>query len=159
MLQKLIESIRPKKQQKKEPTDVVVEDGFLIDRATGRVLRRELTLDNCKPYDHHPIYVYCRATRFESLIMRTGVPLDKQVFCLKVFCELEKAWLNDKKLLRNRTYFLSQRLVLSQICRLNDIKYKFSNRRPIRDKRRWRIQQKMFTKLLEATERNKIKEN
>ena len=130
--------------------DLVTEDGFLIDRLTGRVIRRELTLDECRPYDHHPIYVYCRATRFESLILRAGVPFDKQSLCLNLFCALEEAWLNDKKLLGSRKYFLSQRLVLSEICRLHKIKYIFSDKRPIRDKRRWRIQQKLFGKLLKA---------
>ena len=147
MLKKLLESIRPTRQVETTPTDTVVEDGFLIERTTGRLLRRELTLDDCKPYDHHPIYVYCRATRFEGLIRRAGVPFDKQAFCLKLFCKLEEVWLKDKKLLGNRKYFLYQRLVLSEICRLHNINYKFSNKRPIRDKRRWRIQQKLFSLL------------
>ena len=150
MLQKLLESIRPQRLTVEETTDTVVEDGFLIERGTGRVLRRELTLDDCKPYDHHPIYMYCRATRFDSLIRRAGVPFGKQTFCLKLFCRLEEVWLNNKKLLGNRKYFLSQRLVLSEICRLHNIKYKFSNKRPIRDKRRWHIQKKLFKTLLAA---------
>ena len=50
MLKKLLESIRPTRQVETTPTDTVVEDGFLIERTTGRLLRRELTLDDCKPY-------------------------------------------------------------------------------------------------------------
>ena len=126
-------------------------DGFIVDSANGRVVRRDLTLDQCKPYEHQPLYVYCRASRFENLIRNAGVPLKKQTFCLHLFCQLEEAWLQDKKVLGNRKYFLSQRLILSEICRLNNIKYKFTNKQPIRDKRRCIIQQKLFSDLLKAS--------
>ena len=149
---KMLELIRgPVPQRVPDPIDVVSVDGFIVERCTGRVVRRDLTLDKGKPYEHQPLYVYCRATRFEGLIRNSGVPFHSRSLCTDTFCKLEQAWLNNKLLLGNRKYFLSQRLILSEICRLNDIQYKFSDRRPIRDKRRWRIQQKLFSRLLKAT--------
>ncbi len=99
------------------PSDVreIVEDGLRIDAMTGCVIGRDLSLDAGTYGFCAPIYSYDRTNRFSCLLTPSGVPMHKRHLVIRVFEQLEKRW-EDTKEKYSRKYFLSQKLVLREIC-------------------------------------------
>ena len=106
----------PKKQTTIAPEDTLItEDGLVVDSSTGFVIRRHLVLDE-GPYGYcAPLYTYDRTNRFSCLLSPCGIPLEKRSLVIRVFEQLEQQWESTKEKY-TRKYFLSQKLVLREVC-------------------------------------------
>ena len=122
----------------------IVEDGLILDANTGRVLRSDLSLD-AGPYGFcAPIYSYDRTNRFSCLLTPAGVPIGKRHLVIRVFEQLEQLWESTKENYK-RKYFLSQKLVLREICLRLGIPCSLPI--AIRDTKRRRNQMRIFDKM------------
>ena len=125
---------------------VTVEDGLLIDTSTGIVLGTYLELDRNHNGYFSPIYCYNRSWRFSALFSLYDIDICDQNRCLCCFEALESVWEKVKKDY-SRTYFLSQKLILQQICSRLTINSTQPPRRPIADLRRYNAQMVIFNDL------------
>ena len=117
----------------------VVEDGLYIDPETGQVKGRHLELDRNVNGHYSPIYYYNRSWRFIGLFNLFDIDFRDQVVVLRCFEGLEKAW-EEVKTNYTRVYFLSQKLLLQEICNRLDIASTQPTKRPISDLRRYNAQ-------------------
>ena len=119
----------------------VCVEGMMLNPQTGIVLRCDLSLD-AGPYGYcAPIYTYDRTNRFSCLLMPSGVPMCSRHLVIRVFEQLEKLW-EDTKTKYERKYFLSQKLVLREVCRRLGVKCNLPV--AIRDTKRRRSQMRIF---------------
>jgi len=128
--------------------DLIVEDGFFVDPATGLLHGRYLELD-ANNGNYCPIYFYNRSWRFIGLFHRHGIHVRDQAQTLKMFEALECVWEKQKQKY-NRTYFLTQTLILREIVTRLGIASLGLERRPISDLRRYTAQIKIFNDLWDA---------
>ena len=125
--------------------NTVIDEGFLIDPATGIVLRRHIEPDVYN-HDSAPLYVYNRSVRFRELCYRFIVNHNYIAHVLHIFCKLEDLWTKDKKRYSTtRKYFLSQKLLCKEIAKY--IGCKCSIKRPIHDRKRLQIQMEILGRL------------
>ena len=124
----------------------VVEDGYYVDPTTGIVEGRVLELDRNINGQYSPLYYYNRSWRFIGLFNMYEIGFRDQNATLKCFEELEKAW---EKVKGNytRVYFLTQKLLLQEICTRLNIKSTQPPKRPISDLRRYKAQIAIFNDL------------
>lgn len=111
--------------------------GFRVCPETGLVLGSNLHIDECD-YTKSPLYIYNRSVRFEELAWRSEVPTRCIAQVLAYFSHIERIW-EDNKSRFDRKYFLTQRLLLQEICARIGTSCSIRGR-PIRDKRRYRRQ-------------------
>ena len=105
----------PKKNPSSVEATLIIEDGVILDANTGFLVRRQLVLDE-GPYGYcAPLYTNDRTNRFSCLLSPSGVPLDKRNLVIRVFEQLEQQWETTKDKYA-RKYFLSQKLVLREVC-------------------------------------------
>jgi len=96
--------------------NTISEEGMLINPDTGVLVCRDLSID-AGPYGFcAPIYHYDRTNRFSCLLMPSGVPVCSRHLVIRVFEQLEKTWESTKEKY-DRKYFLSQKLVLREVCK------------------------------------------
>ena len=121
------------------PQDVPfhVVSGFRVCPETGIVLGSNLHIDECD-YTKSPLFIYNRSVRFEELAWRSEVPAHRIAHVLAYFAHIERIW-EDNKSKFDRKYFLTQRLLLQEICARIGTTCSIRGR-PIRDKRRYRRQ-------------------
>ena len=124
----------------------VVEDGMYVDPETGVVMGRYLELDRNINGQYSPIYYYNRSWRFIGLFNLYEIDFRDQTVTLRCFEELEKAWEKVKEKY-TRVYFLTQKLLLQEICTRLNIKSTQPAKRPISDLRRYKAQIKIFNDL------------
>ena len=124
----------------------VVEDGLYVDPETGLVKGRHLELDRNVNGHYSPIYYYNRSWRFIGLFNLFDIDFRDQVTVLRCFEALEKAW-EEVKQNYTRVYFLSQKLLLQEICNRLDIASTQPAKRPISDLRRYKAQIAIFNDL------------
>ena len=136
------------KPPRKERPDLIVEDGFLVDPATGILHGRYLELD-ANNGNYCPIYFYNRSWRFIGLFHRHGIHVQDQAKTLQTFEALECVW-EKQKSKYDRTYFLTQTLILREIVTRFGITSIGLERRPISDLRRYKAQIKIFNDLWAA---------
>ena len=121
-------------------------DGMVIDPATGVVIRPYLEIDQNHNGHFSPIYVYNRSWRFAGLFSQYKIPRADQHRTLACFEALEKVWERTKEKYE-RTYFLSQRLILQQITNRLGVASTQPPKRPIADLRRFNAQMVIFEEL------------
>ena len=124
----------------------LVEDGFYVDPNTGVVMGPHLDLDLNTMGHYSPLYYYNRSFRFIGLFSVYSLHIRDQGTALQYFERLEKVW-EDTKTKYTRVYFLSQKLVLLEICRRLCITSTQPNKRPISDLKRYRAQICIFNDL------------
>jgi len=124
----------------------VVEDGLYVDPTTGIVMGRHLELDRNVNGQYSPIYYYNRSWRFIGLFNLYNIDFRDQTITLRCFEQLEKAW---EKVKQNytRVYFLTQKLLLQEICTRLKIASTQPAKRPISDLRRYKAQIEIFNDL------------
>ena len=132
-------------EQKERPQDIekelISEEGFVFEAHTGRVVRRQLVLDE-GPYGYcAPLYTYDRTNRFSCLLSPCGVPLPKRGLIIRVFEQMEAQWESTKEKYE-RKYFLSQKLVLRELCQRLGVPCNLPI--SIRDRNRRRKQLRIF---------------
>ena len=132
----------------------LVEDGFYIDPDTGVVQGRHLDLDQNTMGHYSPLYYYNRSWRFIGLFSIYSIHITDQGTALEYFERLEKAW-EDTKSKYTRVYFLTQKLLLQQICTRLGIASMQPAKRPISDLKRYRAQIDIFNDLWKIVVRNK----
>ena len=127
--------------------NLIIEDGMYIDRETGRLCGRHLDLDS-NSGQYNPIYFYNRSWRFIGLFNKNGIHVRDQGKVLSTFEALERVW-EKRKEKYERTYFLTQTLILQEIVRRLEIAAAdgFVEHRPISDLRRYKAQIKIFNEL------------
>ena len=133
------------------PTGTII-DGFVVDVTTGVVHGQYLAIDD-QDYTKQPLFIYNRSVRFEDLVWRNRVPGPHIKDVLTLFTSLETVWEAHKSSF-NRKYFLTQRLLLQEICRIVGCTCDIKGR-PIRDKRRYKKQIVIFHELLRIFVENK----
>ena len=124
----------------------VVEDGLYVDPSTGIVMGRHLELDKNVNGQYSPIYYYNRSWRFIGLFNLYEIDFRDQAITLRCFEQLEKAWEKVKEKY-TRVYFLTQKLLLQEICTRLNIKSTQPAKRPISDLRRYKAQIEIFNDL------------
>ena len=150
---------RAKNKPKREPdpklhkTCLVIE-GFYVDPNTGVVQGRHLDLDENMRGHFCPLYYYNRSWRFIGLFNLYNISLPKQGTVLKAFEAIERAWEQEKEKY-TRVYFLTQKLLLQEICRRLDIGTTQDPRRPISDLKRYNAQMAIFEDLWKIVLTNK----
>ena len=92
-----------------------VVDGFYVDTETGIVCGQYLDLD-ANNGSAAPIYYYNRSWRFVALFNNYNISLPNQTVALDYFEALEKVWEKEKKNY-TRVYFLTQKVILQEICK------------------------------------------
>jgi hypothetical protein len=122
-----------------------VVEGFYVDRTTGVVCGRHLELDT-NSGSAAPIYYYNRSWRFVGLFNNYDIALPDQTIALNYFEALEKVWEKEKENYA-RVYFLTQKVILQEICRRLCIPSSQPAKRPISDLRRYKAQIKIFNAL------------
>ena len=122
-----------------------VVDGFYVDTSTGLVCGRFLDLD-ANNGSAAPIYYYNRSWRFVGLFNNYNISLPDQTVALNYFEALEKVWEKEKKNY-TRVYFLTQKVILQEICKRLSIPSTQPPKRPISDVRRYNAQIKIFNAL------------
>ena len=127
------------------PTEFHVVCGLRVCRETGLVLGSNLHIDECD-YTKSPLFIYNRSVRFEELAWRSGVCPSRIKEVLLYFSHIERIW-EDNKSKFARKYFLTQRLLLQEICARIGTSCSITGR-PIRDKRRYRRQLAILNDLL-----------
>ena len=127
------------------PNKLFVVDGFVVDLDTGDVHGQYICVDTCS-YTNQPLFIYNRSVRFEELVWKSQVPGPFIPRVLQVFSVLEQVWEKHKSSFE-RKYFLTQRLLLQEICRLLGCSCSIVGR-PIRDKRRYKKQIEILKRLL-----------
>ena len=83
--------------------DVVIADGFYVNKHTGLVFGRHLELDSHNGCSA-PLYCYNRSWRFTALFNTYSIALEDQYETLQIFEALENIWEREKKKY-NRVYF------------------------------------------------------
>ena len=132
----------------------LIEDGFYIDPDTGVVQGRHLDLDQNTMGHYSPLYYYNRSWRFIGLFSIYSIHITDQGTALEYFERLEKVW-EDTKSKYTRVYFLTQKLLLQQICTRLSIASTQPPKRPISDLKRYRAQILIFNDLWKIVVRNK----
>lgn len=132
----------------------LIEDGYYIDPETGIVQGRHLELDLNTRGHYSPLYYYNRSWRFIGLFSVYSIHIRDQGTALEYFERLEKVW-EDTKSQYTRVYFLTQKLLLRQICLRLNIKSQQPDKRPISDLKRYRAQIKIFNDLWKIVVLNK----
>ena len=125
--------------------ECIVVDGFRVDPATGLVAGQYLCIEE-HDYLKQPLFIYNRSVRFEDLVWRCEVPAASRARVLEFFCLLEQIWEAHKDEFP-RKYFLTQRLLLQEICKICGCTCSLKGR-PIRDKRRYKKQMIILCGLL-----------
>ena len=125
--------------------DFIVIDGFRVDPNTGVVAGPYLHIET-HDYLKQPLFIYNRRVRFEDLVWRWEVPPPNRGRVLELFALLEQVWEAHKDKFP-RKYFLTQRLLLQEICKICGCTCSVTGR-PIRDKRRYKKQMKILCGLL-----------
>ena len=125
--------------------ECIVVDGFRVDPATGVVVGPYLCNEQ-HDYLKQPLFIYNRSVRFEDLVWRCEVPPASRARVLEFFSLLEQIWESNKDKFP-RKYFLTQRLLLQEICKICGCTCSVK-RRPIRDKRRYKKQMIILCGLL-----------
>ena len=132
----------------------IVVDGFYVDETTGVVHGRHLDLDENVRGHFCPLYYYNRSWRFIGLFNMYNISFLDQGIVLKYFEEVEKAWEQEKEKY-SRVYFLTQKLLLQEICRRLDIPTTQDPKRPISDLKRYLAQIVIFEALWKIVLDNK----
>ena len=122
-----------------------VVEGYYVDQTTGVVCGRHLDLD-ANNGSAAPIYYYNRSWRFIGLFNSYDIALPDQTVALNYFEALEKVWEKEKEKY-TRVYFLTQKVILQEICRRLCIPSSQPPKRPISDIRRYNAQIKIFNAL------------
>ena len=123
----------------------ILENGYYLHPETGVLLGRHLELDmNTGPYA--PLYHYNRSWRFIGLFNMYEIDVRQQGQCLDCFEAIERAWEQEKSKY-TRVYFLTQKLLLQNICARLRIPSTQPAKRPISDIRRYRAQMLIFEDL------------
>ena len=123
----------------------ILENGYYLHPQTGVLLGRHLELDmNKGPYA--PLYHYNRSWRFIGLFNMYEIDIRQQGQCLDCFEAIERAWEQEKSKYA-RVYFLTQKLLLQNICARLRIPSTQPTKRPISDIRRYRAQIRIFEDL------------
>ena len=125
--------------------ECIVVDGFRVDPETGLVAGQYLCIEE-HDYLKQPLFIYNRSVRFEDLVWRCEVPPAHRARVLEFFCLLEQIWEAHKDEFP-RKYFLTQRLLLQEICKICGCTCSVTGR-PIRDKRRYKKQMIILCGLL-----------
>ena len=136
----------------------IVVDGFYVDPETGIVKGRHLDLDYNTRGHFCPLYYYNRSWRFIGLFNMFKISFEDQSVVLKYFEDIEKAWEQAKENY-DRVYFLTQKLLLQEICKRLDIPSSQSPKRPISDLRRYRAQISIFDALWKIVVDNKCRDS
>ena len=136
----------------------IVVDGFYVDETTGVVKGRHLDLDQNVCGHFSPLYYYNRSWRFIGLFNLYNLSFPDQGIVLQHFEAVEKAWEQEKDNY-TRVYFLTQKLLLQEICRRLDIPTTQDPRRPISDMKRYRAQISIFESLWKIVLDNKCRAN
>ena len=131
--------------KRKIDRDLIIDDGFYVNKYTGQIHGRHLELDSHNG-SSAPLYYYNRSWRFTALFTTYSIAREDQYETLQVFEALEKVWEREKKKY-NRVYFLSQRLLLQEITKRLDIPSTQPRKRPISDLRRYKAQIKILDEL------------
>ena len=153
LLSYYLEQHRPVPVRRMLHRECLIEDGHYIDRDTGEVLGRHLDLDD-NSGSCCPLYYYCRSWRFIGLFNLYNIRIRDQNKTLRYFEALETAWEEVKKNY-TRVYFLTQKLILRQICQRLGIFSTQPDKRPISDLRRYRAQIAIFNDLWKIVLTNK----
>ena len=127
----------------------IVDQGFYVDTETGEILGPYLDTTEGAFDGGRPIWVYDRSIRFAHLFSPANIPLQFRSPILEIFEKLEKEWLQRKERYLPRRYFLSQALTLKLICKKRNIPCAWRNKKVIRDKKRYRLQNTIFNELWE----------
>jgi hypothetical protein len=135
---------KPQVQTEREYVGIVV-DGFHVDPVTGEVAGPYLCIEQ-NDYLKQPLFIYNRSVRFEDLVWRCRVPPAHRARVLELFGLLEQIWEAHKDEFP-RKYFLTQRLLLQEICKICGCTCSVKGR-PIRDKRRYKKQMIILCGLL-----------
>ena len=125
--------------------EYIVVDGFRVDPGTGEVICQYLCIEQ-PDYLKQPLFIYNRSVRFEDLVWRCEVPPASRARVLEFFSLLEQIWESNKDKFP-RKYFLTQRLLLQEICKICGCTCSVKGR-PIRDKRRYKKQMVILYGLL-----------
>ena len=128
-------------------------EGFYVDTSTGVVYGRHLELDTNNG-SAAPIYYYNRSWRFIGLFNNYDLALSDQTIALRYFEALEKVWEKQKENYV-RVYFLTQKVILQEICKRLCIPSSQPAKRPISDLRRYKAQIKIFDALWNIVISNK----
>lgn len=127
---------------------VIVEDGMRIDSATGVLLGPNLEPDVYSA-SACPLYIYNRSIRFYSLCRRYMVGPNEQVEAVvSKFCELEECWNTNKEKYLPRKYFLSQKLLCLELCKL--LGFQCDIVKAISDKSRLHVQLTIYKDLFDT---------
>ena len=132
----------------------IVIEGFYVDPYTGLLRGRHLDLDDNVRGHFCPIYYYNRSWRFIGLFNLFKLSFPDQNTVLKYFENIEKAW-EQVKGKYTRVYFLTQKLILQEICKRLSIQSTQDPKRPISDLRRYRAQIAIFNDLWKIVLDNK----
>ena len=146
------EPVNPRVQMHLKRYCTVVE-GFYVDTNTGIVCGRHLDLDT-NTGSAAPIFYYNRSWRFIGLFNNYDIALPDQTIALNYFEALEKVW-EAQKANYVRVYFLTQKVILQEICKRLCIPSSQPARRPISDLRRYKAQIKIFNALWNIVISNK----
>ena len=133
--------------------DCTVVEGFYVNTNTGIVCGRHLDLDT-NSGSAAPIYYYNRSWRFIGLFNNYDIALPDQTIALNYFEALEKVWEQQKENYV-RVYFLTQKVILQEICKRLCIASSQPAQRPISDLRRYKAQIKIFNALWNIVLSNK----
>ena len=136
----------------------VVEDGLYVDPNTGILKGRHIDLDDNTRGHFCPLYYYNRSWRFIGLFNTYNISFRNQTIVLKSFEDIESAWELTKDAY-DRVYFLTQKLLLQEICKRLDIPTTQSPKRPISDARRYRAQIQIFDALWKIVVDNKCQDS
>lgn len=128
-----------------DQTPYTVLDGFLVDVSTGVIKGPYLHIEEVN-YTNQPLFIYNRSVRFEDLVWKSQVPGPFIKDVLLTFCLIETVWEAHKEEF-NRKYFLTQRLLCQEICKMLGCACSIRGR-PIRDKRRYKKQLAILHSLL-----------
>ena len=124
---------------------VVIEEGMRIDASNGVVLGRFLEPDKYNVYSA-PLFIYNRSDRFYLLCRGHMCGSERQVsHVLYLFRQLEDVWEDQKDKYKPRKYFLSQKLLCLELCKI--CSYKCSIISAIQDKSRLRAQMLIYDDL------------
>ena len=132
----------------------IVIDGFYVDPDTGVVKGRHLDLDENVRGHFCPLYYYNRSWRFIGLFNLYNISFLEQGTVLKHFEAVERAWEHEKEKY-DRVYFLTQKLLLQEICSRLDVKTTQDPKRPISDLKRYNAQIAIFEELWKIVLTNK----
>lgn len=144
-------------QERLHRTCIVVE-GFYVDPNTGEIRGRHLDLDDNVRGHFCPLYYYNRSWRFIGLFNMFELTFPAQNIVLRYFENIEEAWEKTKDKY-TRVYFLTQKLILQEICKRLSIASTQNPKRPISDLRRYKAQIAIFNDLWKIVLENKCQDS